>query len=130
MAVALSPSNATIHITIDFDGITGFPAHPKWLCEDGISIKELAEKIRSIGKRIRLFDIGGIHREIPDFELVDVAEFVPTPQMCRGVIECTAEKEINVTEETPLQADGVCLQLFGAPEQWMSRTEHSSRACS
>ncbi len=66
------PPDHDIHLTVDFDAVTLFPASSKWVIKDGFVIKEVIDVIiaaRESGRLSRL-DFGGMINRIPDFNVV------------------------------------------------------------
>ncbi|HLD60099.1 MAG TPA: hypothetical protein VI912_03835 [Candidatus Bilamarchaeaceae archaeon] len=77
----------TVHLTLDFDALTSFPACYEWVCTDGISIPEVASLTQRINGRLRTLDMGGLIEDSPDFELIKIGDFVPTRDMTLRVLK-------------------------------------------
>lgn len=67
----------SVHLTVDLDAVTGFPAWKNWICTDGMSIDAITRCVAQLNGRLRTLDLGGLAKQIPDFQLVDVEAYQP-----------------------------------------------------
>lgn len=95
-AVAGAEPNS-VHDTVDLDSLVAFPAYADWVYDGGLTIDDIVMIVSMGSSKLRVFDIGGLNEEIPDFALVDVTE-PPTAEMTKRVVrgEETDQDVINL----------------------------------
>jgi hypothetical protein len=65
-------------LTIDGDGIPGFPARPEWLSAHGVIAEKVIEMVRRNVAYLLRLDVGGFVEELPEFGLIEGRYLLPS----------------------------------------------------
>ncbi|MFH2106948.1 MAG: hypothetical protein ABII22_06845 [Candidatus Micrarchaeota archaeon] len=59
-------------LTIDCDGILLFPAIPCYVYDYGFTAREIFEAVAELKAKLKRVDLGGVKKDLPDFEQIEI----------------------------------------------------------